>query len=124
MLIDHITRNQIKRINKPIVRIPHEFKPLAFFYGERIGYNAGIYGWNFDVFDFEDAVIVAGCRLNNICVDYFVDQTKADAFMEKHGAGFYKSEGKTYEQKKAEALTLIDKLISDTLGFKGDNQTF
>lgn len=117
MLIDHITRNQIKRMGKPILCIPHEFKPLAFF--ERIGYNAGQNGWNFDVFDFGEAVIVAGYRINNICVDYFVDQTKADAFMDKHGAEFFKSEGRTYEQKKAEALTLIDKLINDTLGIKG-----
>lgn len=116
MLVDHITRNQIKRMNKPIVRLPFNFKPLAFF--ERIGYNAGQYGWNYDIFEFTEAVIVAGYRINNICVDYFVDQTKADAFMEKHGAGFFKSEGKTYEQKKAEALTLINKLINNTLGVK------
>lgn len=117
MLVDHITRNQIKRMGKPVVRIPHEFKPLAFF--ERIGYNAGIYGWNYDIFNFGKAVIVAGYRINNICVDYLVDQTKAKAFMEKHGAEFFKSEGRTYEQKKAEALALMDKLINDTLGTKG-----
>lgn len=117
MLVDHITRNQIKRMGKPVLCIPYEFKPLAFF--ERIGYNAGIHGWNYDIFNFGKAVIVAGDRINNICVDYFVDQTKADAFMEKHGAGFFKSEGKTYEQKKSEALALMNKLINDTLGIKG-----
>lgn len=118
MLIDHITRNQIKRMNKPVVRIPHEFKPLAFFYNARIGYNAGIYGWNFDVFDFENAVIVAGYRVNNICVDYIVDYDKAKNFMEEYGTEFMQSSGKTYEQKKAEALALINKLINDTLGIK------
>ena len=117
MLVDHITRNQIKRMNKPIVRLPFNFKPLVFC--ERIGYNAGQYGWNYDVFNLGKAVIVAGDRINNICVDYVIAPTTAKAFMEKHGADFFKSEGRTYEQKKTEALALMDKLINDTLGIQG-----
>lgn len=56
-----ITRSQLT--DKPIIKISYCAAHSMLAYSERIGYMSGIYGWNCDVYEFENAYILTGYRM-------------------------------------------------------------
>ena len=58
----HMTRNQLRRWYSRIYQTGYcELHPLAPYF-RVVGYNAGIYGWNYDVYDFDNAAVTTGYR--------------------------------------------------------------
>ena len=57
-----ITRNDLKNSGKLIIKVPYcVWYPVLGDFAKY--YNSGVYGWNYDAFEFDDAIIVTGYRL-------------------------------------------------------------
>lgn len=61
-----MTRNDVRSfaraVGKPIFYTGYcELQSLVFRW-EKIGYNSGVYGWNWDCYNFPDFVLVTGYR--------------------------------------------------------------
>lgn len=82
---DHVTkRREVNKMYKPIFvtrnNIGEPIKvsaghcelqdALALF--ERVGYNAGVYGWNYDYYRFNDVALLTGDRLEGTRIPYEV----------------------------------------------------
>lgn len=60
-----MTKNDVRRIarNRPVLSADYLASCYLKEKGFRpIGYGCGVYGWNYDVYEIEGAVIVAGYR--------------------------------------------------------------
>lgn len=58
----HYTRNEINRRFKNVIAIPYCDAEFLLKPYDRIGYNAGVLGWNFDVFEIGNTAILTGYR--------------------------------------------------------------
>lgn len=68
---NHITRNYIKANFDKIIKVGYADLHYLLKLDDKIGYNAGYYGWNFDCYVIGDICITTGYRnLVGISVDY------------------------------------------------------
>lgn len=56
-----LTRKDIA--NKPVIKIGYCAAQSMLNLFDRIGYMSGVYGWNCDVYEFQEAYIVTGYRM-------------------------------------------------------------
>lgn len=63
-----ITRSQL--VNKPIIKIGYCSATNLLKGLNRIGYMSGVYGWNCDVYDCDNAYILTGYRFYGISGKY------------------------------------------------------
>ena len=66
-----ITRNEMNRYYNNIIKIGYCDAQYILYYDEPQYYNPGVYGWNYDVYDFGDIAICTGYNpIGNIKPDY------------------------------------------------------
>lgn len=59
----HLTKNEIKKQYETIIQIGYCDLYELIRTLEKIGYNAGVYGWNYDVFKLDyDTCVITGYR--------------------------------------------------------------
>ena len=59
----HLTRNEIRRQYKTVIQLGYCDIYELTRQLKKIGYNAGVYGWNYDVFELDyDTCIITGYR--------------------------------------------------------------
>ena len=79
----HMTRNDLIKLNLPIYRIPlGSTKNLP--HDSVIGYNAGLYGWNYDIYLIDNKIIVSGYRVSIKDV-IIIDNDNIDSFLNEWG---------------------------------------
>lgn len=63
-MINRLTRNDLKATGKTIYYCGYcrLQNILGRLYDHKIGYACGTYGWNYDVYEFDDAIICTGYR--------------------------------------------------------------
>lgn len=61
--MEKLTRNDIKRlaINGEILYADMNIPALRYL--KKLGYNSGIYGWNYDVYEYNTSVLLVGYRV-------------------------------------------------------------
>lgn len=84
------TRNELTATGLPIVKIPYCCCQTLLKFQEPIAFNAGLYGWNYDVYKINNTLVVTGYsmtvkgiegkyyddfekrskKINNSCQDY------------------------------------------------------
>ena len=101
-----ITRNDIKTFNIRL-SIPYATLQSLLSYVEPIGYNAGIYGWNFDCYDIDGVLLMTGYRTIGKTIDRSIIKK-----YEKQ-ADRLNSQDISYESKKKEALRLLNQFIDE-----------
>lgn len=57
-----LTKNTVKELGKEVVYIPYCGAAMLLADYDRIGYNSGYLGWNWDAFDMGDKIIITGYR--------------------------------------------------------------
>lgn len=62
-MTEHMTRNDIKRlaINGEILYT--DMNIIALRYLKKLGCNSGLYGWNYDVYEYNTSVLLVGYRV-------------------------------------------------------------
>lgn len=66
-----ITRNELKRYYNAVIRIGYCDAQHLLYYDDPQFYNHGVYGWNYDVYDFGNIAICTGYNpLGNIKPSY------------------------------------------------------
>lgn len=61
-MYNRISRNDIHRDGKPVIRVPYCAAQSLLAGMQPIGFNAGVYGWNYDVYAVGNALICTGYR--------------------------------------------------------------
>lgn len=66
-----ITRNEMKMYYNDIIKIGYCNAQHILYYDRPQFYNYGVYGWNYDVYDFGDVAICTGYRtIGNVKPNY------------------------------------------------------
>lgn len=104
---NRLTRNDIKTFNTRL-SIPYATLQSLLSYIEPIGYNSGVYGWNFDCYDIQGVLLMTGYRTIGKTVDRSII-TK----YEKQ-ADLLDSQNIPYEDRKKEALKLLAQFIDES----------
>ena len=60
-----VTRREIMNGFAKVVYVPYCEASTLLRYADPIGYNAGVYGWNFDLYAFGNVAVCPGTRANN-----------------------------------------------------------
>ena len=60
--MEKITRNDIKRMCCDNIYYT-DMTVYSLKYLKKIGYNSGVYGWNYDVYEFDHNVLLVGYRV-------------------------------------------------------------
>lgn len=99
MMKKTVTKNQIENMGVTVYGFRHWHGPDAIFRGEYIGYNSGIYGWNYDCFihrfvDGTPYIIVEGYRVPKKWLekgkDFYNDFDKAfHSYYDERYAGIF-----------------------------------
>ena len=58
----HVTRKQIMDNFQKVVYIPYCEAETLLRFSSPIGYNSGVYGWNFDLYAFGNVAVCTGYR--------------------------------------------------------------
>lgn len=98
-------RNELTNLNLPIVKCRYCTAQNLLKYSAPDAYNAGVYGWNYDVYRVKNVIIVTGrdMRVKGIQSKY------ADSFDKKAIDLIHQMEDVDFESKK----TAIDNLLHD-----------
>ena len=104
-----ITRNQLS--DKPVIKIGYCAAQFILNNFIRKGYMSGVYGWNCDVYEFDEAYIVTGYRFNGLSGIYAIDDTVN--YYEKILDEKYISWDALQREKFAKIA--IENIITDTL---------
>lgn len=62
-MTEHMTRNEVKRIAGYGEIYYTDMNTQSLKYFNKIGYNSGIYGWNYDVYKYGRNVLLVGYRV-------------------------------------------------------------
>ena len=110
-MTNKITRNMLA--DKPVIKIGYCAAQSLLSLSNRIGYMAGVYGWNCDVYEFDKAYIITGYRFSVKGID--VDYATVDIF-EKY-AEMYKWDNRAadYHEKKNHLENKINDFITGIL---------
>ena len=66
-----ITRNEMKKYYNDIIRVGYCGAQYILYCDKPQYYNRGVYGWNYDVYNFGDVAICSGYRpIGNVSPDY------------------------------------------------------
>lgn len=102
-----ITRNDIKTFETRL-SIPYATLQSLLSYIEPIGYNAGVYGWNFDCYDIDGVLLMTGYRT----IGRTIDRSIINKYEKQ--ADNLNSQDISYESKKKEALRLLKQFIDES----------
>lgn len=106
-----LKRKQIKGMYKNIIKIGYCELSELLAYTKKMGYTAGIYGWNADIFELDwNTVIVTGYRpFGNINPDYTI--------IRKYNkeARKLKNETKSFRQLTIELNKLIENFKNEVI---------
>ena len=105
-MIVRITRNDIKTFNTRL-SIPYATLQSLLSYIQPIGYNAGIYGWNYDCYDIDGVLLMTGYRT----IGKTIDRSIINKYEKQ--ADNLNSQNISYEDKKKEALRLLGQFINE-----------
>lgn len=61
-MFNRVTRNDIYRDGKPVIRVPYCGAQSLLAGKHPIGFNDGLYGWNYDAYDVGGAIVCTGLR--------------------------------------------------------------
>lgn len=99
----HITRKELRNASYNAVILSNEIQNIAYLCGlSPEYYNAGGYGWNWDLYDLDGVAVIGGYRSFPKCTAR-VDYSDAKK-IEKHISGL-----KTRRGKIAAAIRLINR---------------
>ena len=103
-----MVRNQVYNLNgtNKIITIGYANLDSVLKYFNPIGYNAGIYGWNYDVYDLLGYTFVTGYRPLGNRADY--DLTKKYEELGKELSSL-----RDWTEKKARALELLEEFVEE-----------
>ena len=104
---NRLTRNDIKTFNIRL-SIPYATLQSLLSYIQPFGYNAGIYGWNFDCYDIDGVLLMTGYRT----IGKTVDRSIINKYEKQ--ADFLNNQDISYESKKKEALRLLNQFIDES----------
>lgn len=78
-MTEKLTRTDIKRlaINGKILYTDMNISPLRYL--KKLGYNSGIYGWNFDVYEYSTNILLVGYRVPSYANYIKPDEVKSFA---------------------------------------------
>lgn len=110
--MNEITRNDIKRQYKTIIQLGYCDLYELTKKLKKIGYNAGIYGWNYDVFEVnENTCIITGYRTfkkNTIKLEYdFID------YMDKKANEIIKNNSRNYQEQEKQIDLLKNEFLKE-----------
>ena len=57
-----LTKNDVLRLGRNVYSVGYCKAQYLLNYSRKVGYNAGVYGWNYDVYIVGDDVIITGYR--------------------------------------------------------------
>ena len=110
-MTNKITRSMLS--DKPVIKIGYCAAQSLLSLSNRIGYMAGVYGWNCDVYEFNQAYMITGYRfaVKGIDVDY------ATVYIFEKYAEMYKwnNRGAGYQDKKNHLENKINDFITGIL---------
>ena len=61
-MLNKLTRKDVQNMGYPVVKLPAGAVHYLMFGIDRIGYNSGIYGWNWDAYIINGVVFCCGYR--------------------------------------------------------------
>lgn len=61
-MLNKLTRKDVQNMGYPVVKLPAGAVHYLMFGIDRIGYNSGIYGWNWDAYFIHGVVFCSGSR--------------------------------------------------------------
>ena len=61
-MVEKMTRNDVKRMAYDNIYYT-DMNSQVFKYFDKIGYNSGVYGWNYDVYEYGRYVLLVGYRV-------------------------------------------------------------
>ena len=76
--MEKLTRNDIKRlaINGEILYTNMNITALRYL--KKLGYNSGLYGWNYDVYEYNTSVLLVGYRVPSYAT--YIDPKEVEQF--------------------------------------------
>lgn len=101
-----ITRNDLKTFNTRL-SIPYATLQSLLSYIQPFGYNAGVYGWNYDCYDINGVLLMTGYRTIGKTVD------RSIILKYEKQADLLDSQNIPYEDRKKEALKLLNDFINE-----------
>lgn len=104
-----MTRNEINRVFSKSISIGYCAAQALLRYQDRIGYNSGVYGWNYDVYAVDGVAICTGYRsMPGGRVDYELLKK-----YEKKAEKISYDRVLTYDQKRKKVNALLHKFIEE-----------
>ena len=103
---NRLTRNDIKTFNNRL-SIPYATLQSLLSYIQPFGYNAGVYGWNFDCYNIDGVLLMTGYRAIGKTVD------RSIIYKYEKQADLLNNQDLSYESKKKEALRLLNQFIDE-----------
>ena len=106
-----ITRRYLK-VQRHVVKIPYCDAYYLLSSAEPWGYNRGVYGWNYDVYEFGDVYIVTGYRMD-VKGEYRRELVHK---YETKAREIHDDDTKTWTEKMAEITTLRNEFLDIVRG--------
>ena len=111
-----ITKKEVKNNYRNIIRVGAVELYYLLKFTEPAAYTSGVYGWNADIYDFDNVAIVTGYRsFGNITPDYDIvekyNQLGKEIYEEKHNSS--KDWNEEDEVKKNRLNKLIEEFIKE-----------
>lgn len=99
-----VTRSEVYKYHNKVISIGYCAAYYLLIGEEAVGYNAGVYGWNYDLYSIGSTAIVTGYRPIGEHVDYTIlDRYEAEA------KSIYEDRSRSYEDR----IAAIKQLLSD-----------
>ena len=107
-----LTRKDIEYYNKPILRLGQEHSILLSD-NFKIGYNQGLYGWNWTAYNYPDYIIITAYRNTpkNTIIILHEDSKKYNSKFVTNSKMKYQS----YERQELDRQKQLDDLVNETL---------
>lgn len=106
-----MSKNDIRNEFDTVVFVPYCGLDSLLVFDDPIGYNCGVYGWNYDVYDLGNrCAIVTGYRVPNTIADIQMDHTKMKDY-NAWAQAILRNEGVNYDTAKRQIEALKRSLI-------------
>lgn len=117
------TKKAIQNNYRNIIRVGAVGLYYLLKFTEPVAYTSGVYGWNADIYDFDNAVIVTGYRpFGNVYPDYDIvekyNQLGRKIYEEEHDP--LKDWNEEQEEKEKRLNQLIEQFIEEVTNQKGE----
>lgn len=103
-----VTRSEVYRYHNKVISIGYCAAYYLLIGEEAIGYNHGIYGWNYDLYSIGNVAISTGYRPIGESVNYeILDRYEAEA------KSIYEDRTRSYEDRIADIKQLLSDFIHE-----------